>query len=113
MSYVNHLEVVQNDYGYDLEFELTDAEDNAVDLTGNTSVKVFIAEIDAVLAKVSGTCTVTDATNGLCKYTVEDGDFDVANKTYMVEIEVAYSGKIVTAKGITIYVKEELPESES
>ena len=113
MSYVSTIEVVQNDYGYDLEFKLTDASGNAVDLTGAVTVKVFIAEAGSSTAKVSGECTVTDASAGLCKYTVEDGDFDTAGKTYMVEVEVTYASKVVTARGVVVKVLAELPESTS
>jgi hypothetical protein len=113
MSYVSRIAVVKNDYGYDLEFKLTDAEGNAVDLSGATSVKVFIAEPGSSTAKVVGTCTVTDATGGLCKYTVQSGDFDTANKTYDVEVEITYSDRVVTAKGVKIVVLPELPETTS
>jgi len=112
MSYVSELELVQNDYGYDLEFQLKDDEGDAVDLTGNTSIKVFIAELEATTTKVTGTCIPTDEEGGLCKYTVESGDFDEAPKTYEVEVEVTYASKVVTARGLIIEIKTELPESE-
>jgi hypothetical protein len=113
MSYVTSIQVVQNDYGYDLEFQLTDASGAAVDLTGATAVKVFIAEPGKTVAKVVGDCTVTNPTGGLCKYTVLNGDFDEAEKEYVAEIEVAYAGKVVTARGVVIKVAAELPESKT
>jgi len=113
MSYSSTLDVVQNDYGYDLEFQLKDASNNAVDLTGATEVKIFVAEAGAQTAKVVGDCVVTDASNGLVKYTVQDGDFDEGNKEYQVEIELHFVGSVLTARGVTIYVVSELPESTS
>jgi hypothetical protein len=112
MSYVSRIEVVQNDYGYDLEFQLTDASGNPVDLSGATSTKIFVAEKDATTAKVVGTCVVTDAVNGLFKYTVQDGDFDVGNKDYQVEVEITYPTKVVSGKGAIISVLPELPETK-
>jgi hypothetical protein len=111
MSYVDKITVVQNDYGYDLEFQLTDASGNPVDLTGATAIKVFIAEPEALKAKVVGDCIVMDATHGLCKYTVREGDFDEGEKRYFAEVEVSYVNKVITAKRVTIYVVSELPES--
>lgn len=113
MSYVNKLSLVQNDYGYDLEFQLTDSQTPAqpVDLTDASTIKVFVAESGASKAKVVGDCTPTNEENGECKYTVEEGDFDEAPKVYVVEIEVTYAGKVVTAKGLVLMIGSELPES--
>jgi len=113
MSYVNEVNLVQNDYGYDLEFQLSDASGNAVDLTGATAIKVFVAEPGKTTAKIVGDCTVVNATGGLCKYTVVSGDFDEAPKQYDVEIEVTYVGKVVTARGTVIKIISELPESKT
>jgi hypothetical protein len=112
MSYVTKLDVIQNDYGYDLEFQLTDANGNAVDLSGATSVQIFVAEKDATAAKVVGTCVVTDAVNGLFKYTVQDGDFNEGKKDYQVEVEITYPAKVISGKGVIISVLPELPETK-
>jgi len=113
MSYVTKLELVQNDYGYDLEFKLEDAEGNPVSLLGATAIKLFIAEPDADVAKVVDDCTPTDEEGGLCKYTVKDGDFDEQDKIYEVEIEVTYATKVITAKGTKITILPEAPETKS
>ena len=110
MSYVSQIEVVQNDYGYELQFKIVDAEGNPVDLTGAT-VKIFIAEPGAAKAKVSSTCYIVDAQNGLCRYIVQEGDFNEAPKTYQVELELNYADRVITAKGVTIKVVKELPET--
>jgi len=112
MSYVSSITVTQNDKKYDLEFKIEDVEGSPVDLTGATAVKVFIAEPGASKAKVAGDCVVTNATQGECKYTVQEGDFDEAPKYYQVEVEITYiDGKVVTAKGVLIHVTPELPET--
>lgn len=95
MSYVSELKLKQNDYGNDLEFQMTDAEDNPVDLTGAT-VKVIIAEEGATEPKVERNATITDAENGLIKITVIDGDFDEAPKDYLVEAEATYLDRVVS-----------------
>lgn len=113
MSYVTKLDVVQNDYGYDLEFQLTDALGAPVDLTGATSVQIIVAEKDAAVAKVVGTCVVVaPATDGKFKYTVLAGDFDVSKKDYQTEAEVTYPTKVITGKGVIISVLPELPETK-
>jgi len=114
MSYSESLELVQNDYGNNIEFQITENDSgDAVNLTGASTIKCFIAEPEATTAKVSGTCDAVDAENGLCKYTVQNGDFDEGDKTYEVEVELTYSSKVITARGGVIIVKKELPESEA
>lgn len=113
MSYVQEIYVVKNDYGYDLEFKITDVSGENLPLTGATAIKVFIAEPETTVAKVVDDCTPTDEEAGECKYTVQDGDFDEADKIYEAEIEVTYSDKVVTAKGVIIHVERELPETKT
>jgi len=109
MSYRDSINVVEGDYGYDLEFKVYDIEDNAVDLTGAT-VRIKIYEPGASSSKISSIAEVTSATEGECKYTVEEGDFDEAGKVYHVELELDYGNKIVTAKGVTITVVPQAPQ---
>ena len=108
MSYEESISVVEGDYGYDLEFKVYDAEDNVVDLTGATiSIKIY--EPGASSSKVSSTAEIVNASQGECKYTVQQGDFDEAGKVYHVELELDYGNKVVTAKGVTITVVSEAP----
>lgn len=111
-TYKKKLYVVQNDYGYAINFRLSDYND-VINLTGVTSVKVFFAERGASTAQVVGTCTVSDATNGLFYYTVQNGDFDTGEKTYEIEVEATFSSKVISGKGSILVVLPELPESES
>ena len=111
MEYVDQVELVQNDYGYDLEFQVTDVSGQPVPLEG-ASIMLFVAEAGSSKAKVVGSCQVTDAPNGKCKYTVQEGDFDEGNKVYLAELEITYSGMVITARGLKIKVVPELPESK-
>jgi len=105
--------VTQNDYGYRLNFKIVDNNGDAIDLSAYTSAQIFVAEEDSSTAKVVGTCTISDPANGLLYYIVQDGDFDVGNKEYKVEIELQGTGIVLTAKGARVYVEPELPESTS
>jgi len=111
MSYVSYLELVEGDYGYDLEFQLTDARDQPVDLSGATEVKLVISKPGAEKALIVAPCVVVDASNGLCKYTVASGDFaGQGGETFEVEIEITYPTKVITAKGLVLEIVKELPE---
>ncbi len=101
-------ELIKGDKLFDLEFTVKDADGNAVDLT-NATVKFKMRKYGATTLKVNGTCTITDATNGKCKYTVQDGDLDTVG-TYQAELEITYSdGKIITATLEDIKVISDLP----
>jgi hypothetical protein len=107
----NRIEVVQNDYGYFIELKLTDANDNPVDLTSATAIKAIVAEPGSSTAKLIADCTVISATDGTCKFRVPQGAFNEPNKEYHVEVEVTYSDREVTARGLRIFVVKELPET--
>ena len=112
MSYKNTIEVIQNDYGYNLEGQITDDAGNIVDLTGCT-LKLIIYEPGVTPAKIEKTATVKlPATNGEWIYLVTLGDFNVGDKWYNVEVEVtrASPAQTVTAIGAKIYVRQEAPE---
>lgn len=113
MKYVNFIEVIQNDYGYDLEFKVLDARNIPVDLSSVNSIKVIIAEANSNVAKVIGFCSVVNPQEGICKYTVREGDFDEPNKVYKVELELEFTGKVITVRGASIKVLPELPETTS
>jgi len=113
MSYTDEITVIQNDYGYNLQFRLKDASGNAVDLTGADTVKLLIYERNSSTAKIVGTCTVLDASSGTFQYTVQEGDFSEAPKTYLAEVEVTWPTKVISATGVTIRVRPEAPETTS
>jgi len=86
--------LVKNDFGFDLSFSVTDGEGAAYDLTG-ASVEFHLADKE-YRTKVSGACSITDAEAGLCKYTVQDGDLDLAPGMYIGELEVTDGGKVIS-----------------
>jgi len=100
-------ELVRNDKGFDLTFTVLDADNVAVNLTGST-IKFKMALIASATLKVNGDCTITDPTNGKCKYTVGETDLNTVG-TYHAELEITSSGKIITAPMDDIEVVADLP----
>jgi len=90
------MDLIQGDYGFDLNFTITDSNSSALDLT-NSSIKFKMAKVGASTSTVDGTCTIDDASSGTCHYTVQSGDLSETG-SYKWEVEVTYTGKIVTAK---------------
>jgi len=79
------MDVVQNDYGYDMTFSITNSDGDAMDLTPLT-LTLLLRNVDTE-EKIEKALTITDAEGGVCKYTVEDGTFKYAN-TFSYQIEV-------------------------
>ena len=99
--------LVQGDYGSDLTLTLTEAAGSALNLTSNTGITFQMVNKTGVFKKVSGAGTTVTAASGICKYTTVDGDTDTVG-TYEYEVQVTYTGKVVTAKGAeTIIILEE------
>lgn len=90
------IKIPKNDYGFDLNFTITDADGTAVDLT-STTVSFRVAK-EGYKAIIDATCSIVDATAGTCKYTAQTGDFDVVD-TYGYEVEVAGASQVNTARG--------------
>jgi len=104
-------QVIVGDYGYNLTFTLTQANGNALDLTNQTSIKLRIAKVKVDTAhKVVDCQVVPPATNGICKYTVANGDFD-EETIYDASIVVTFASSRVTADGLQIEVLRELPST--
>lgn len=97
--------LVQNDYGEDIFLRITDVEGNPIPLTGALEVRVFVYEVSRTNSKINRECTIYDASEGIVKFTTQPGDFDEAEKTYYVELQVTFQGKIITAPS----KKEERP----
>ena len=90
--------IKQGDYGDDLNFTLTDSDGSAIDLTSNTGITFRMKNTTGKSKLITGSCSVTVAADGTCYYTVVDGDTDEVG-TYDFEVEVSYSGKVITATG--------------
>jgi len=107
---MTEIKLIRNDKLFDLEFTITDANGNAVNLTDST-VKFKMSAQGADTLKIDAACTITGALAGECKYTVQDGDLD-AVEAYDAELEITYtSGKVITAIAPTIKVVSDLPKS--
>jgi hypothetical protein len=101
------LELVRNDKGYDLQFTILDADENAVNLT-NATIKLKVRKWNDTYAKFVGTCTITNAQAGQCKYTVTSTDFNIVGR-YKCELEVAWGeSKTMTATDLTVVVEEDI-----
>ena len=101
-------ELIQNDFGKDMTFTLTDGDGNAMNLTGNTLITFTMTNQTGTAATKTGTCSVVDAEAGTCKYTIQEGDLATLG-VYDYEIQVKFSGIVSTAPGAdTISGKEEL-----
>lgn len=80
----------QNEFGFNINFAVLDESDAVFDLTGKT-IKFEVQSVSATTKKVDGTCTIDDAANGLCHYTVVDGDFDEIG-LYEAELDITETG---------------------
>lgn len=104
------LQVVQNDYGFDLSFELQDATGADLDLSGATLVFRAQSESDYTV-KFENAMVVVSASTGRCKYTVQGTDF-VISGAWQAQVVVTYSPtEVLTFTGITVQVDPELPLS--
>ena len=109
------MEFNKGDYGFNITFTLTDASGTAVDLSdgaGEAVIKFKMALLGATSLTVDGSCTVSDASNGICYYTVAITNFDTAG-IYNAEVEATWSGtaRIQTWKFDEILIKADLPLS--
>jgi hypothetical protein len=58
--------------------------------------------------KSNGSCLVTDGSRGICKYTVQEHDFDTVG-TYRAELTVSSKDSVQTATLEIIEVVSDLP----
>ena len=106
---VEVVEVVQNDEGYDINFTIKNYSGNAVDLASVSEIKFKVAAVGESSLELDGNCTITDASNGECKYTVQDGELATIG-FYHAELQITYSGgKIITTKRFDVRVVKDLP----
>lgn len=100
--------VVQDDYGYQLNFTLEDSTGAAFSLTGNIGL-LFRAQLqNKASVSFSGAMTVVSASAGTCYYLVGQGNFSFA-QPYVGEIQVSFSGQVVTFSNIQITVLPKVP----
>ena len=99
------LKVVKNDCGYDIDFTISDANGNVVDISGATVVFKVAGPKETPI--VSGSCTVSATVSGQCTYPVQSGDF-VTEGIYQGELQLSAGTQILTARDIEIRVGGEL-----
>lgn len=77
---------VKGEYGFDINFTLTEDDGSTIDLT-NKTVTFQTKNLNDTEKKIDGACTIVDATSGTCKYTVQETDMDVIG-IYEAEAEL-------------------------
>jgi hypothetical protein len=103
--------LVQNDYGYDINFTVKDAVGTIVDLTGAAISFICQSDSDNAINFTGSMATVGPLTNGTCKYTVQAANFAIAG-SYTAQITLNYtlSTEIISFSGISITVVPKLPQ---
>ena len=110
---IQPFEVVQGNYGQQLNFVVVDGQGNIVNLTGATlTLKAQAAndptQTDLTLA---GSMSIDSATAGTCHYTVGNGDFSNPG-IFLAQIDVSVPAtSVVSIPGITIIVLPSLPNA--
>jgi hypothetical protein len=97
-----------------LNFIVNDGQGNPVDLSGATFQFLVQQANDPTGTNlpVSGAVTVDNAAEGMCHYTVAEGDFVVPGK-YLAQLVILGTGSQVTAPGIVIQVIPSLPQENN
>jgi len=85
----NNLSITKNDCGFDIKFVVKDGEGEKVNIAG-TTIKFQLSDSKYV-NKINGDCTITDAINGECKYTVAPGDLDLVAGQCRAALEITWS----------------------
>ncbi|MEM2906052.1 MAG: BppU family phage baseplate upper protein [Candidatus Bathyarchaeia archaeon] len=101
------LSVKRGNYGFALTFNVKNSDGSAKNLTGYTvTLKVWASGSES--CKFTGTCTVTDAANGICTYTVANGDFATVGQ-YLAELELTKTGVVEDTETFPILVEATAP----
>ena len=102
--------VTRDDYGYNIDFTVTDVDGTAFDTSGATSIKFKVGLPTNTTLLLDGTCTTTGVTptDGECRYVVVDEDFDTTGE-YQAELEITWSGYVRTCRGLVVKIVDDLP----
>jgi hypothetical protein len=109
---IQPIQIVQNDFGYQIPFTLEDGNGNAVNLSGAVlTLKVQSAQdpTDALIT-LGGSMAIDNATAGTCHYGVASGDFSNPG-TFLAQITASYGGETISWGGVQIVVLPALPKS--
>jgi len=103
---MSRIEIVRGDRNFYLEFTILDADGNVVNLTNATPKLKWKNYSDGSVNSITG--EVVNATEGTCRFLVQD-EFVGVTGEFKAEIEITYSdGKIITAPNLCIKVIPDL-----
>lgn len=109
MPPITTINIVQGDYGYNLNFTLQDNSGAAINLTG-AALTLKVQQWGQDVVKFTGNMVVDVAASGTCHYVVASTDFDQEGK-YKAEIVVNYGSgtEILSYANIVIVATPKLP----
>jgi hypothetical protein len=110
--FLQPLQIVQNDRGYEIPFVLQDSLGNAVNLSGaRLSLEVQSAQDPTqTLVTLGGSVTIDAAAAGTCHYTVANGDFSNPG-TFLAQLSATYGNETISWGGFQIVVLPALPKA--
>lgn len=110
---IQPIQIVQNNYGYNIPFTLEDGDGNALSLSGATvTLKVQDSQnATGTLVALGGNPMIIDvAADGTCHYVVANGDFPNPG-VFLAEVLVTFPSGPVSYPGIQIIVQPTLPKA--
>ena len=97
--------ISQGDYGYNLDFSITESDGSVRVLTDYTvTLKMWKPGAKETLL-IDGGCEIDDEEAGTCHYAVQDGDFDTRGR-YHAELELTKTGIVESTEPFIIAVVE-------
>ena len=102
------MEVTQNNYGYDITFTVKKSNGVPEDLSGIQGVKFQVVDADTYRTIIDGDCTITNPSQGECKYTVLQNDFAKAGN-FRSSLQIQYTpSKNINTKPFFITVNRQM-----
>jgi hypothetical protein len=102
--------VVQNDYGYLINFTCQNADGSVFDMTGITNLYFRVQRINSTQLMFSNAMSVVSETSGTCYYQVTSTDFTLPG-VYNAQIKAVFSGQVITFPNIQVDVSSYLPSN--
>lgn len=98
--------LTRNDYGFDIEFNITNEDNTPYDLTGK-DVIFKTKQINSDYVSASGICTITGVTSGVLQYTVQTWDLQTSG-VYYSELELQGTSFVQTIQLGKLYIQDDL-----
>ena len=108
---IQPIQVVQNDFGYNIPFTLEDGNGNAVNITSATLSFSLQSAQDPTqtLSTLTGSMAIDSGIAGTCHFTPASGDF-ASPGTFLASITATWSSsEVLTWSGLTVIVAPKLP----